>query len=259
MSQPAQVVVADDDDDIRELVHLKLSQAGHDVHTCSDGMQALEHIRRNPPQLAVLDVEMLDDGDFGELTPPQRKALAVVGRNTVRLRGLIEDVLVLNRIDARKLDPSFRPVDLAAHISDVVQDLTPLAADNQVRLTVLPPTDACVVSGDPLQLDRALTNVIGNAIKFTPPDGSVTVTLQAEATRARVRVEDTGIGIPAEDLDQMFTRFFRAGNALSRTIPGTGLGLAIVQAIIEAHDGTIELHSIENSGTTVVLDLPLAG
>lgn len=224
-----------------------------------DFVGTVSHELRTPLTSISGYLEMLDDGDFGDLTPPQRKALAVVGRNTVRLRGLIEDVLVLNRIDARKLDPSFRLVDLGARIRDVVQDLAPQATDSGVRLTVHAPSQPCIVDGDALQLDRALINVIGNAIKFTPADGAVTVTLQAEATRARVRVEDNGIGIPAEDLDQMFTRFFRAGNALSRTIPGTGLGLAIVQAIIEAHDGTIELHSIENSGTTVVLDLPLAG
>lgn len=224
-----------------------------------DFVGTVSHELRTPLTSISGYLEMLDDGDFGDLTPPQRKALAVIGRNTVRLRGLIEDVLVLNRIDARKLDPSFRSVDLGARIRDVVQDLAPQATDSGVRLTAHAPSQPCIVDGDALQLDRALINVIGNAIKFTPADGAVTVTLQVEATRARVRVEDTGIGIPAEDLDQMFTRFFRAGNALSRTIPGTGLGLAIVQAIIEAHDGTIELHSIENSGTTVVLDLPLAG
>lgn len=221
-----------------------------------DFVATVSHELRTPLTSISGYLEMLEDGDFGELSPAQRKALGVIDRNTVRLRGLIEDVLVLNRIESRELDPSFRPVHLGELVRNVVQDLAPQAATNQVRVRVHDLPEQAVVDGDAVQLGRALTNVLGNAVKFTPAGGTVTVSVTIEATRVRLTCRDTGIGIPAADLDQLFTRFFRAGNATARTIPGTGLGLAIVKAIVEAHRGTLEVHSVEDEGTTVVLELP---
>ncbi|GAA4122446.1 hypothetical protein GCM10022415_26480 [Knoellia locipacati] len=217
----------------------------------------VSHELRTPLTSIAGYLEMLEDGDLGELEPAQLKALAVIERNTKRLRGLIEDVLVLNRIETRGLDPSFVPVDLSVLVADVVQDLQPQAGDNRVGLDILDMPESCVVSGDPLQLGRALTNVIGNAVKFSRAGGSVTVSAVVEATRVRVQCRDDGIGIPEADMQRMFSRFFRASNATAQAIPGTGLGLAIVKAIVEAHHGELELHSVEGEGTTVVLVLPL--
>ena len=113
------------------------------------------------------------------------------------------------------------------------------------------------VDGDPLQLGRALTNVIGNAVKFSRAGGSVSVHAVVEATRVRIQCRDEGIGIPEADMQQMFSRFVRASTATARALPGTGLGLAIVKAIVDAHHGELELHSVEGEGTTVVMVLPL--
>lgn len=218
----------------------------------------VSHELRTPLTSIAGYLEMLADGDLGDVAPAQQKALAVIDRNTVRLRGLIEDVLVLNRIETRGLDPSFLPVDLGALVRDVAQDLQPQAAATEVTIELLELPDPCVVSGDSLQLGRALTNVIGNAVKFSRAGGTVTVSAVLEATRVRVQCRDEGIGIPAADMERMFSRFFRASNATEQAIPGTGLGLAIVKAIVEAHHGELELHSVEGEGTSVVLVLPLA-
>jgi len=217
----------------------------------------VSHELRTPLTSIAGYLEMLEDGDLGELTPPQLKALGVIDRNTVRLRGLIEDVLVLNRIETRGLDPSFVPVDVGSLVDDVVQDLQPQATANAVTLEVLAVAGTCILQGDPLQLGRALTNVIGNAVKFSRTGGTVSVAAVVEATRVRIQCRDEGIGIPEADMAQMFSRFFRASNATEHAIPGTGLGLAIVKAIVEAHHGELELHSVEGEGTTVVLVLPL--
>jgi len=217
----------------------------------------VSHELRTPLTSIAGYLEMLADGDLGDVAPAQQKALAVIDRNTVRLRGLIEDVLVLNRIESRGLDPSFLPVDLSSVLRDVAQDLTPQALANDVRIDLLDLPEECVVSGDALQLCRALTNVIGNAVKFSRSGGVVTVSALLEATRIRVQCRDVGIGIPAADMERMFSRFFRASNATEKAIPGTGLGLTIVKAIVEAHHGELELHSVEGEGTTVVLVLPL--
>ncbi|EAP99023.1 Sensory transduction histidine kinase [Janibacter sp. HTCC2649] len=218
----------------------------------------VSHELRTPLTSIAGYLEMLADGDLGELSPAQLKAMAVIERNTFRLRGLIEDVLVLNRIETRGLDPSFVPVDLAQLVRDVVQDLQPQARDNEVTLDVSDLPQTCVVEGDALQLGRALTNVVGNAVKFSKSGGLVVVSVVVELDAVRIRCRDSGIGIPAADMEQMFSRFFRASNATSGAIPGTGLGLAIVKAIIEAHHGELELHSVEGEGTTVSLTLPLS-
>ena len=94
-------------------------------------------------------------------------------------------------------------------------------------------------------------------MKFSRTGGAVTVSAVLEATRVRIQCRDEGIGIPAADMERMFSRFFRASNATQQAIPGTGLGLAIVKAIVEAHHGELELHSVEGEGTSVVLVLPL--
>lgn len=218
----------------------------------------VSHELRTPLTSIAGYLEMLADGDLGELSAAQLKALTVIDRNTSRLRGLIEDVLVLNRIETRGLDPSFVPVDLGSLVHDVVQDLQPQATANGVTLAVVGMPASCVVDGDALQLGRALTNVIGNAVKFSRQGGAVEIALVREATRLRIRCQDEGIGIPEADMEQMFSRFFRASNVTEQAIPGTGLGLAIVKAIVDAHHGELELRSVEGEGTTVVMVLPLS-
>ena len=116
------------------------------------------------------------------------------------------------------------------------------------------------VQGDARTLVIVLGNLIGNAVKFTPPGGTVTLTLTPTATGRGVRFscEDTGMGIPANEIDSLFTSFTRASNAAAQQIPGTGLGLVIVRTIVEQHGGVVGLRSSEGEGTTVTVDLPLA-
>jgi signal transduction histidine kinase len=116
------------------------------------------------------------------------------------------------------------------------------------------------VLGDRTHLQRAIANVLSDAVKFTSRSGAVTVDCRVDegSGRAVLTCRETGIGIPEADLDQLFTRFYRASNATTLAIPGTGLGLAIVQQIVEEHHGELRLTSREGQGTTVEIDLPLA-
>ena len=116
------------------------------------------------------------------------------------------------------------------------------------------------VLGDQASLDRAVVNILSNAIKFSLPGGVVTLkcTLDQGASKVLITCQDRGVGIPAHDQPGLFTRFFRASNAGDRAIPGTGLGLSIAKEIVESHHGgELRLTSVEDEGTTVVLDLPL--
>lgn len=113
------------------------------------------------------------------------------------------------------------------------------------------------VWGDQQQIERAVGNLASNAVKFTPAGGSVTLRTTRVGQEVHITCADTGMGIPAEDRERLFTRFFRASNAQEGHVPGTGLGLVIVQTIAEAHGGHVELDSTEGEGTTVTLVLPV--
>ena len=205
-------------------------------------------------------VEMLQDGDYGELTPEQDRVLNVVHRNTSRLQLLIEDLLLINKLDQEQQGRSrhYRELDLADCASRVMTNLVPQATRGQVTLAD-EIAGTWPVLGDRDRLERAITNVVGNAVKFTPPGGTVTLSLSRtpDGAGARFTCQDTGMGIPAQDIDLLFTSFTRASNAADQQIPGTGLGLVIVRTIVEQHGGTVDLRSVEGKGTTVIMDLPL--
>jgi signal transduction histidine kinase len=114
-----------------------------------------------------------------------------------------------------------------------------------------------MIDGDPEQLDRLLVNLLSNAVKYTPRGGSVALTLDSADDSAVLSVADTGIGIPEEDQDALFTRFFRASNAVEAAIPGSGLGLSIVRTIVANHHGELSIRSGRDQGTTVTVRIPL--
>jgi len=233
----------------------------------TDFMATVSHELRTPLTSIAGYLELLRDGDVGDLSQQQAAMLDIIERNTVRLRGLIEDLLVLNRIESTGLRAVVRPVgvgDLIRHLGD---SLAPMADAAGVTLRIEPVPQEAVISADSAQVERALVNVVSNAVKFTRSGGAVTVSVELpearddseDATRVvRIRCRDNGIGIPAADLERLFVRFFRASNATSQAIPGTGLGLAIVKTIVEGHEGTLTLSSTEGEGTEVVIELPLA-
>lgn len=220
-----------------------------------DFVSTVSHELRTPLASIIGYTEMLCDGDGGDLTPAQHRLVSVVQRNADRLKGLIEDLLTLSRIEARGLDIDHDRLHLDAVVGHVLESLRPVAA--RADLTLAERIDPAEVTGDSLQLERAVTNLVSNAIKFTPEGGSVTVTLTADDDAATVTVSDTGIGIPEAEHEHLGTRFFRSSTAQRGSIPGTGLGLSIVQAIAEGHDGGLDFDSAEGEGTTFRLTVPL--
>jgi signal transduction histidine kinase len=118
--------------------------------------------------------------------------------------------------------------------------------------------DVPEITGEPAKLAQLLDNLVSNAIKFTPRDGHVSVRLTSHPELIRIEVSDTGIGIPDQERERLFERFFRAQSALERQIQGTGLGLYISKAIVDAHDGRIGVDSAPGEGTTFIVELPVA-
>jgi signal transduction histidine kinase/HAMP domain-containing protein len=223
----------------------------------TDFMATVSHELRTPLTSINGYLELLEDGDYGQLTREQRGALSIIERNASRLRGLIEDLLVLNKIEATGLHLSMGEVQVASLVSEVVEILRPAAENGGVELGSDPVDGALVVLVDRGQFERTLINLGANAVKFTPRGGSARISAERDGDRVVVLVSDTGIGIPAADQERLFGRFFRASNATAKAIPGTGLGLAIAKAIVEGHGGTLEVESVEGEGTTMRVCLPL--
>jgi signal transduction histidine kinase/HAMP domain-containing protein len=202
-------------------------------------------------------VEMLGDGEAGEVSAQQRQMLEAIDRSTVRLRNLVEDVFTLAKLESGAFTTVMRPVDMNDIITAAADAVRPSALAGELALTLTEPAAKLVVDGDASQLDRVMINLLSNAVKFTPKGGRIAVTSHAEGESALISVCDTGIGIPATDQKELFSRFFRASNATGRRIPGTGLGLAIVRMIVVNHGGDVDLVSHEGAGTTVTVRLPL--
>lgn len=223
----------------------------------SDFFATISHELRSPLTTIEGYVEMLGDGDAGEITPQQRKMLDTIGRNSVRLRQLIEDLFTLSKVESGAVAKVMRPVDMDEMIAHAVDSVRPSVTAGQLTLTYRPPDGELAVDGDAGQLNQVMVNLLANAVKYTPPGGRIDVTACADERTAVVSVRDTGIGIPQHDQQNLFTRFFRASNATAHGIPGTGLGLAIIQKIVSQHGGDIALESQEGAGTAVTVKLPL--
>ena len=200
-------------------------------------------------------LELVLDGQAGELTEDQAQFLGVVERNAERLQRLVGDLLFIAQVDAGRLALEFDRFDAATVAAEAVEAAEPVAADKEIEL-VLTGDETAELVGDRARLGQLLDNLVSNALKFTPQGGRVEVSVASVEGNVSLAVSDTGMGIPADEQERLFQRFFRTAAATSQAIPGTGLGLAISKAIVDAHDGSIELDSGEGRGTTFRISLP---
>ena len=178
----------------------------------------------------------------------------------VHLSRLVDSLLTLARADAGQTLVAREPVALAPVIRSTVASLEPLAAERQVRLefSAAENAESAVVNGDAIALERIIRNLVENAVKHSPADHVVRVTLAATTEQVQLSVIDRGIGIPSEHLPKLFDRFYRVDAARRRTEGGAGLGLAIVKTLVEALGGTVSVQSEIGVGSTFTVDLPCA-
>ena len=225
----------------------------------SDFVSSVSHELRTPLTSILGYVEILYDGYGGTLSDEQTRMMGIMGRNAERLLGLIEELLLMGSLESGTLRLALAPVSVKALLEDAYQAVVPDLSGRRLDVVVDVASDADIITGDPRRLDRALINLLTNAIKFTPDGGRVTVSTRRAGDRVRIEVADTGIGIPLEDQAKVFDRFFRSSSATHLAVPGTGLGLAITKMIVEGHGGEIEVSSAPGEGTRFILTLPLNG
>ena len=224
-----------------------------------DFVTTVSHELRTPMSSIIGSAEMLTDGLLGEVAPGQQKMLEVISRNGDRLLALADDLLMLATFDHGPWPEQAVDVDLRDVIEESASAVASLLATRHLDVGYTLPDDSVLVSGDRGHLERALTNLLTNGVKFTPDGGHVQVEVHAdtENSSAVLSVTDTGLGIPESDLEHVFGRFFRSSVVQEQAIQGSGLGLAIVKTIVESHDGTIDVRSQPGTGTTFTVILPL--
>lgn len=176
---------------------------------------------------------------------------------SIRLSDLVSDLLALSRLENN--DQAFKTqVDLQQVVPRVCANLQAVAQAQQITLNLIANQNSLMVFGDDKALAQMATNIIDNAIKYTSPLGTVTVTIKAEKDCVEFSVQDDGLGIDLDDQQRIFERFYRVDKARSKSLGGTGLGLAIVKHIVQSHRGTLNLKSVINQGSTFTITLPLS-
>jgi signal transduction histidine kinase len=214
---------------------------------------AVSHDLRTPIASLRLLVEAVDDEIVDEET--RRRYLATMQTHIHSLSGMIDDLFELSRIEAGDIDWSMRQVELALLIDETVSAMQAEAGAKGIRVNSQLDDAPLAARADPEKIQRVLFNLIRNAIRHTPADGSVTVRAEAAREGVEIEIADSGEGIPAEDRERVFEAFFRGGPDSSRHSDGAGLGLAVSRAIVETHGGRIWLPPAER-GTRVRFSLP---
>lgn len=193
---------------------------------------------------------------------PAEKSLhftEIIHNHAERLANLISDLLALSRIESGVMELELAPVNLGGTVARAFHLLEGKAQAKGVTLIVTPSLkDAPPVLADPSKLEQVLINLLDNAIKFTPSEGSITVSASVQNDLIRIDVKDTGAGIPPQDLSRIFERFYRVDTARSREMGGTGLGLSIVKHLVQAHGGTISVDSTPGKGSVFSFTMKMA-
>jgi signal transduction histidine kinase len=218
-------------------------------------VSALAHDIKTPLNVILGHAELLA-GDYDNQTNPTGKlsSITCIRKNIDGIVKLITDFLAVSKLETLKLDSAKNLVQMNAIAEDVVLGQMVTARDKNLNLTLDLDKKLKPMLGDNDQMQRALGNLVGNAIKFTLPGGSITVTSRMVKNDISIKVTDTGCGIPKEELAGLFSEFKRLKGTAN--IEGTGLGLFIVKTIVEAHDGTVAVESKEGVGTTFTMLLP---
>lgn len=217
------------------------------------------HQLRTPLGSMRWSMEMLLGGDLGRLPKAAREAVAQIYGNSQRMVTLVNDLLDVARIDQGKAGEEKSSVDIAAVLGEAVKTMRPAAEQAAVVLElILPDQPLPPVGAPPKHLYEAFENLLSNAIKYNRKDGKITVTLGKEEGILRLTVTDTGIGIPKEDQSKIFSKFFRASNAVKKETDGSGLGLSVVKSYLEECGASVRFESEENVGTKFIVDFPLA-
>ena len=224
----------------------------------SDFISLVSHELRTPLTSIIGFVSFILDGKAGAINDRQRNSLARVQRQSKRLAALINDLLDISRIESGRIQMDQAPVSLLEIVTQRIEEIRPQADEKSIRLVLTAPESVPEVLGDEARLGQVFTNLIGNAIKFTPDNGEVSVKVEADGNLLHVEVIDTGPGIPPEERQKIFDKFYQLSDISTRQQGGSGLGLSISKSIVEAHGGKLWIDDgNQGKGSNFQFVLPL--
>jgi len=218
-------------------------------------LQNVSHELRSPLALIRGYAEMLNAGELGELRPEQQQPVTVIARRARMLGDLVRDITLILEAETNPPRPEAVPLDELTRAA--VEDFQVVAKQSDLQIRADIPSDLPPASGSPIHFRRVLDNLLGNAIKFTPAGGTITVRMWQEREQIVLEVSDTGIGIPADQLERIFERFYQVDGSIKRRYGGAGLGLALVKEITEAFGGQVKVTSQVGKGSTFTVTLPI--
>jgi two-component system phosphate regulon sensor histidine kinase PhoR len=217
----------------------------------------VSHELRTPLSIFQGYLETLMDGK--DLSQEESEGyLKIMSKHSRRLQLLLDDLLILARLEARTDPLDIQPLSLDRFLQNILEEWAPRLRGKQVSLEVAPEVET--IPADPFRLEQVIGNLLENAIKYSAPGASIAIKARPAAQeQVELRVEDTGVGIPPSDLAHVFERFYRVEKARSREAGGTGLGLSIVKHIVGLHGGEVRAESSFGKGTAIVIHLPMKG
>lgn len=223
----------------------------------SDFVSMVSHEIRGPLNSVLMQHKVILDELAGEITEKQREILTRASEKINALVNLSSELLDLSKMESGLINMEKENLELGSIVADQVTFYQSSAQEKHISLSLASRPTLPKVLANRMNMEEVLSNLIGNAIKYTPENGSVTVSAEVEEAFIKISIADTGLGIAPEDLDRIFNRFYRVKNEKTRYIIGTGLGLPIVKGIVEAHNGRIEVKSREGEGSTFSVYLPV--
>jgi signal transduction histidine kinase len=223
----------------------------------ADFLAAMSHELRTPLNVIIGNADLCKDGFFGAVSERQRGSLEKILRYSRILLKLINDVLALTKVEARKMSVDLSTFEVGEVVTQVQNYVEQLNPDNRIKISWEVPSDLRPITTDALKLEEILQNLIGNAYKFTP-HGAIDIRVSDLNGRDRIEfaVADTGIGIKPGDLERIFEEFHQLDEAHTGTYSGVGLGLSIVKKYLELLRGDIRVESEPGGGTTFTFTLP---
>jgi len=221
-----------------------------------DFLNTTSHELKTPLIPIKSQIQLLMAGDYGDLNKEQKESLEMIFRNEERLSKLVTDVLDISRFRSKKLKLIPKKLSLLKIVQNTVEEMKPGAREKEIDLTTKL-TDLPEITADPVRISQVVSNLLNNAIKFTPEKGKIVIEAEKRGKEVIVKVIDTGVGISPKNLKKLFTPFFQLESGLARKHGGTGLGLVICKGIVEAHGGKIWAESKgEGKGSTFSFTLP---
>ncbi len=223
----------------------------------SDFVSMVSHEIRSPMNSLLMQLKIIKDGLAGEVTEKQQEILVRASEKILNLNNLVTELLDLSRIESGLIAHEKEQVNVSEILIDQQAFHTPYAQEKNITIERICPDTLPLILANKLNIEEVFSNLVTNSIKYSPEDTRITLQAEVENEYLKIQVQDTGYGIPLEDQEKIFTKFFRVKDCNTREIHGTGLGLSIVKSIVESHHGSIKFKSEAGKGTTFTVLLPL--